>query len=82
MKDRVSSLIYTSVQDMQSSLSCAETNGELKIEVLREALRVATNMQEITRAKILARYIRKLEVPADPISTASSALTSQPGASR
>ena len=56
----VSWLTNTSVQDLQSSLSCAEANDELNIDVLREAYRLVTRRGEFTKAKLLDRYIRKL----------------------
>jgi len=56
----VSWLTNTSVQDLQSSLSCAEANDELNIDVLREAYRLVTRRGESTKAKLLDRYIRKI----------------------
>ena len=56
----VSWLTNTSVQDLQSSLSCAEANYELNIDVLREAYRLVTRRGESTKAKLLDRYIRKI----------------------
>lgn len=61
MNKSVSWLVNTSVQDMQSSLSCAEVNGDLDLDFLREALKVVIRRDEKTKMKILERYIRKLD---------------------
>lgn len=60
MREEVSRLIDTSVEDMKSSLECAEENGELRIDLLKEALRYAIRFGEITRQKILKRYIKRI----------------------
>ena len=57
----VSRLVNTSADDMASSLHCAEVNGDLDIEVLREALKVVIAKGMATKVRILQRYIRKLE---------------------
>jgi hypothetical protein len=54
-------LIYTSVDDMQSSLQCSLGHESLSLETLRKAKILADQRGEKTRTKILDRFIRKLE---------------------
>lgn len=60
IKTKVSQLINTSIEDMKSSLSCSEKNGDLSVEVLICARDVAIVKHESTRAKILNSYLIKL----------------------
>ena len=62
MNERASGLIYTSIEDMKSSLACAEANGEpYSVAMLKQALSMATKAGEKTRAKIIAAKIKKYE---------------------
>lgn len=61
MNKTVSYMVNTSVDDMRSSLECAECEKRLNIHTLRAALEVVTRRGEKTKAKMLASYIKKLE---------------------
>ncbi len=55
-------LIYTSVEDMRSSLNCSWQEGRLDAEVLTIAISKAQKMGMNTKVKVLKSYLKKLEV--------------------
>lgn len=57
---RAQNLVGTSVQDMESGLSHYSTRDDLL--VLRAALKIVKRRKETTKAKILARRIKKVEI--------------------
>ena len=64
MSSGASGLVYTSIEDMKTSLDCAEHNDRrYSIAILQQALNMSIKMGEKTRAKILQarikRYIRE-----------------------
>jgi hypothetical protein len=54
-------LLFTSVDDMKSSLECAMSNETLNKKTLQKARILADQRGDKTRVKILDRFIRKLE---------------------
>ena len=61
-RDDINNLVYTSVEDMKSSLDCAESEGApYSIDVLRKALILSVGLKEKTRAKILLARIARYE---------------------
>ena len=58
MAKSATNLVYTSVQDMQSSL---HSWGVEDLPLLRAALSIATKRGEKTKVKILSAKIKKLE---------------------
>ena len=54
-------LVNTSVEDMQSSLACAESNGTyiFNSAVLQMAYEVVSRRSEKTKARIIQRYLKK-----------------------
>lgn len=54
----ITRLVYTSVQDMQSSI---HSYGVKDLDVLRKAHKLADHCGHKTRCKLLAAKIRKLE---------------------
>jgi hypothetical protein len=61
MRKAVSDLVNTSVEDMRSSLACAEANGTYSFNsaVLQMAYEVVSKRGEKTKARIIQRYIKK-----------------------
>jgi len=55
------SFINTSVDDLRSSLSCAETNGSriFNSAVLQKAFDAVSRRGEKTKARLLQQYIKK-----------------------
>lgn len=54
-------LLFTSVDDMKSSLECSMVNGTLNKKTLLKAKILADQRGDKTRVLILDRFIRKLE---------------------
>lgn len=54
-------LLFTSVDDMKSSLECSMVNGTLNKKTLQKARILADQRGDKTRVLILDRFIRKLE---------------------
>jgi hypothetical protein len=63
MNKEVSGLVFTSVEDMKSTLQCSEDNGNLDLKVLHDARIVCARMGSgyKTKLKILLGYISRLE---------------------
>lgn len=55
------SFVNTSVEDLQSSLACAEANGSyiFNSAVLQKAFNVVARRGEKTKASLILRYIKK-----------------------
>jgi hypothetical protein len=61
-RDDASWLTDTSIEDMKSSLDCAESEGQpYSVNILKQALATVTRRGEKTKARILETRIRKYE---------------------
>jgi len=60
MKEEISKLLNTSVDDMRSSLDCQFRNNTLTQRFLIDALLAAEKRKEKTKALIIEQYLKKL----------------------
>lgn len=60
MNSAVTDLVNTSCDDLKSSLNCSFLNGDLRYDVLHEALLVSIARNEKTKIKIIRYFLLKL----------------------